>query len=88
MFEFQSIIKYLQEHWSEKEIIAFIRATSRTIEYITEHPRMFRRTSRPNMHEALITPHNLMINHFSGSRIEIVTLWDARRNPKKKHKIK
>jgi plasmid stabilization system protein ParE len=82
--EFELIIKYLEENWSVSEVVAFIRATARTVEYIREHPRMFRKSSKRNLREALITPHNLMIYHFSGKRIEIVSFWDTRKNPKQK----
>jgi plasmid stabilization system protein ParE len=87
--EFKKIINYLRDNWSEQEVEKFINATARTIEYIVEYPRMFRETKRRNVHEVLVTPQNLLLYHVSGTRIQIVTIWDTRQNPRrKKYKTK
>lgn len=82
--EFDKVINYLTENWTEQEVAGFIRATNKVINYLYEHPRIFRKTSRRNVHEALITPQNLMLYKVIGKKIEIMTFWDTRRNPKKK----
>lgn len=81
---FERIISYLQSEWSEREIAHFIRATQRTIEYIAEHPKMFRKTNRQGLHEALVTPHNLLIYKVYRNRIDLITFWDTRQNPRRK----
>ncbi len=84
---FNKIIEYLEKNWSQRGIENFINATEITLRFITESPKMFRKTSKKNVHEALITPHNLMIYKIIGERIDIITFWDTRKNPgKKKHK--
>lgn len=45
---------------------------------------MFRATNKKNVHEALVTPHNLLIYKVYAHQIEIITFWDTRRNPRKK----
>lgn len=82
--DFNNIIDYLRENWTEKEVSLFIRATQRTVEYIVEYPRSFRSTTKRNVHEVLVTPHNLMIYHVSGNFVQILMIWDTRRNPRKK----
>lgn len=81
---FQAVIAYLQSVWSEREIANFIQATQSTIAYIAEHPKMFRKTNRKNVHEALVTPHNLLIYKVYPTRIDLITFWDTRQNPRKK----
>ena len=81
---FRIIIQYLESEWSKAEVIAFITATDRIIDYISERPRMFRKTGIRNVHEAMITPHNLLIYRIKGSSIQLITFWDTRRNPKRK----
>jgi hypothetical protein len=75
---------YLERKWTEREIANFIEATSRIVEYITEHPRMFRKTNKRNIHEALVTPHNLLIYKVYSTRIDLLTFWDTRQHPRKK----
>lgn len=81
---FESVIMYLERKWTEREIANFIEATSRIVEYITEHPRMFRKTNKRNVHEALVTPHNLLIYKVYSTRIDLLTFWDTRQHPRKK----
>jgi len=45
---------------------------------------MFRETNIANVHEALVTPHNLLIYKIYPKRIDLITFWDTRQNPKKK----
>ena len=84
---FNKIIEYLEKDWSQKEIENFINATEIVVKFISENPKMFRKTNKKNVREALITPHNLMIYKIIGEQIDIITFWDTRKNPrKKKHK--
>jgi plasmid stabilization system protein ParE len=81
---FSKIIKYLGEHWSQKEIEDLINATEIITKLISENPEMFRKGKRKNVREALVTPHNLMIYKIYKKRIDIITFWDTRKNPRKK----
>lgn len=82
--EFQRIITYLEKEWSEKEIIQFVETTDKIIDYISEYPLMFRKTDKRNVHEALVTEHNLLVYKVYKDRIDLITFWDTRRDPEKK----
>jgi plasmid stabilization system protein ParE len=81
---FNQVIDYLNEKWTESEIINFVSSTDRIVDYIVQNPKMFRKTNKKNIHEAVVTPHNLLIYKIYPTRIYLVTFWDTRRNPKKK----
>ena len=81
---FSRVLKYLQDEWTEKEIEKFIEATDFVVHYISVKPLMFRRTNKRNVHEALITEHNLLIYKIYPTHISLITFWDTRQNPKKK----
>lgn len=81
---FESTIEYLSIHWTEKEVEHFVVSTEIVINFISENPKMFRKTGRKNIHEALITPHNLMIYKVYSDRIVVLRFWDTRKNPRKK----
>jgi plasmid stabilization system protein ParE len=55
---FNRIMEYLLREWSENEVENFVSATDKVIEYISRHPKMFRKTNRKNVREALVTPQN------------------------------
>lgn len=81
---FDGIINYLEKYWSEKEVDKFILATDRVIRFISVFPRMFRSTNKKNIHEALVTSHNLLIYKVCPTHIDILTFWDTRQYPLKK----
>jgi plasmid stabilization system protein ParE len=83
---FEAILTYLKTHWTEKEIRSFVAATYKTIDTIAKQPLLFRKTKKPDIHEALITKHNLLLYRIKEHQIDLITFWDTRKNPKKKLK--
>jgi len=81
---FDQVLNYLEEEWTEKEVSNFIELTGRIVKYISQNPKMFRKTNKNDVYEALVTPHNLLIYKVYPAKIYLVTFWDTRRNPKKK----
>ncbi len=82
------IIEYLDAKWTEKEIAYFILQTERVLSFISENPVLFRKSDKKHVHEALITPHNLLLYRVKPKHIELITFFDTRQNPKKKHSTK
>jgi plasmid stabilization system protein ParE len=83
-FDFENIIEFLRKEWSEKEIRNFILETSRVINFISEHPYIFRNTKHYNAREVLVTSHNLLVYKIDGDKIILITFWDTRQNPNRK----
>ncbi len=83
---FQIVIDYLESNWTTKEVQNFVQLTDKTIKYIKIFPRLFRKSKKNNVFEALITKHNLMIYQIRNNQIEILTFFDTRQHPKKKMK--
>ncbi len=81
---FTEIIEYLEENWTENEIEKFITATNKVLNYIADHPVMFRRSKKKNIHEALISDKHLLIYRVKPGHIELITFWDNRQNPNRK----
>jgi plasmid stabilization system protein ParE len=81
---FDAIINYFKVEWSEQEVTQLINSTERVITLISEHPKMYRKTNRKHVHEALITPHNILIYKIYSTHIDLLTFWDTRKNPRKK----
>lgn len=57
----QSVIDYLELAWGEKQIINFLKASEELIEKISQFPYSFRSSKYEQIHEVLITKHNLLI---------------------------
>ncbi len=86
IFTFNKVIEFLEKEWTLKEIQHFILETERVIEFISEHPYIFRNTKYFNIREVLVTPHNLLVYKIDSEQIILITFWDTRQNPnRKKH---
>jgi plasmid stabilization system protein ParE len=81
---FDAIIEYLKHKWTERQIAHFVGSTNKVLELISDNPRMYRKTNRKNFHEALVTPHNLLIYKVYPTRIDLLMFWDTRQSPRKK----
>lgn len=81
---FNNIIEYLYYKWTEKEIENFINATNKYVSFIAKHQKLFRDTNIKNVHEALVTPQNLLIYKIYDAHIDLITFWDTLQNPVKK----
>lgn len=81
---FEKVIAYLENNWTEKEVINFVTSTNSVTKFISEYPAMFRQTGKRNVREALITANNLLIYKIYPKHIDLITFWDTRQNPRKK----
>jgi plasmid stabilization system protein ParE len=81
---YERVLEYLQAKWTQREINNFIHQTEEVLEYISQSPKMFRKTNRKNVHEALVTPHNLLAYKIYTRHITLIAFWDTRKNPKRK----
>jgi plasmid stabilization system protein ParE len=58
---YQEIIEYLKYKWNDRVIERFIAQTEKVLHQIKQRPAIFRRSGKMNIHEVLITKHNLLI---------------------------
>ena len=82
---FESVIDYLEEKWTEKEVRNFIRKTNSLIKQIEKHPYQYKSSSFHQIRKAVITKHNSLIYHVNekSEQIELYTFWDNRKDPSK-----
>jgi plasmid stabilization system protein ParE len=79
-----NILDYLQKNWGENIVDEFILKLERILSLVSQKPNMFRRSSKMNVHQVLITKHNLLFYRILENKIELLTIFDTRQNPVKK----
>lgn len=84
---FSTIIYYLEQNWTEKIVADFIRKTNQKLFEIQQRPKMYRRSAKISIYEALITKHNLLLYRIKGNKIELLTFFDTSQDPKKKYNL-
>ena len=83
---YDEIIDWLSENWTSREIANFIIRTKEVLEIISHNPDLYRKSGKENVHEALITKHNLLLYRKKRNKVELMTFFDTRQNPAKKFK--
>ena len=84
MDDYENIVHYLIENWSEKEALAFITKTERVIRMICEMPKMFPGSMiYPDARRTVLSKHNTLYYRVLESTIEIITIFDSRQSKEK-----
>ncbi len=78
------IMRHLRDNWSQREMDRFDNELDEVLEAIALFPKGYRRGGGDQIREAFIKPWNLLIYRARTDRIELLTFWDARRDPRKK----
>jgi plasmid stabilization system protein ParE len=79
------VYQYLLKKFSAKTAYAFIDRLEKRIDFIARNPAVGRLSvKRKNVRSILFTPHNQIYYRYQKNKIEILCLFDMRKNPKKK----
>jgi plasmid stabilization system protein ParE len=81
---FDKIIKYLEKEWTKKEIGKLVSNTQKVLQQIESESIKFRTSGKKDIHEVLVTKHNLLIYRIKKNRIDLLIFYDTRQHPKKK----
>lgn len=77
-------LKYLEDNWTEKEIVNFIRKLDKRLNLISIYPKLFSKTKiRKNIRRSVLTKHNVIYYQFENKQVNILALFDSRQHPSK-----
>ena len=84
LVEAKEQLKKLKE-FSAKTAFQFLEKLEQRIELIIAHPTIGKPSlKKQNIRSILFTPHNQIFYRYNDSKIEILCLFDMRKDPKKK----
>jgi hypothetical protein len=79
------VYQYLLKEFSAKIAFNFLDRLEKRIEFITKNPTVSKLSAkRKDVRSILFTPHNQLFYRYKNNIIEILCLFDMRKNPKKK----
>ena len=79
------VYQYLLKEFSSKTALLFLDKIEERIELISKYPTIGKlSTKKENVRSILLTPHNLLFYRYHNNKIEILCLFDMRKNPIKK----
>ena len=83
---FGSIVNWLKEKWSEKEINKLIQRTENLIKTLQQHPESCRPSlKKKNVRIAILDKHTQLFYHYNakGKTITVLLFWEMKQNPQK-----
>ncbi|PZX55572.1 type II toxin-antitoxin system RelE/ParE family toxin [Algoriphagus chordae] len=83
--ELQSTFEYLENNWTEKEIVKLVLKLEHTVELISKNPAMFQVSLEKNgIRQAVVMKHNTLYYRIIGETIEILSFFSNRQNPSRR----
>lgn len=80
-------IDYLQQHWTEKEIVAFTKKVTNILAAVREQPLMYRKSDKlKNVHVGVIIKQVSLVYRVKSRKkeIELIAFIDTRQDPAKR----
>ena len=78
-----SIIKYLEDNWTKREIEKFLKKLNKHISIIQSQPDSFPKTNNYNVRRSVVTKQITLYYSISQDTLNIVSLFDNRQDPQK-----
>lgn len=78
---YTSILEYLYEEWTIKELQAFIDRTEEVIKYINDNPSLYVYSKEGDAHKCVVVKQVSLFYRVKANYIELLVFWDNRQNP-------
>jgi plasmid stabilization system protein ParE len=77
----KSIISYLENNWTEKEISKFVRKLDHQLELIAQNPRLFPKVDNSKARKSVLSKQISIFYSIAKREINILFIHDSRKNP-------
>jgi len=82
--ELSETITYLEENWTEKELIQFAKAVDNTVEIITRHPEIYPISNeKKKTRKAIVDKNNTIYYRVVKNAIEVLSVFGTKQDPAK-----
>ena len=85
--EIDDICEYIEYKWSLNSKEKFLKLLKRNIDLIEENPTLFQISYYKNLHKCVVSKQTTIFYKFNDYKIQIISVFDTRQNPKKIKKI-
>jgi plasmid stabilization system protein ParE len=86
--DIRAVLTYLEENWNQKVIDEFFQKLQTFYVIVSINPRVFGYyDKRRNIRNYALTKQNIVYYRNKRDRIEIITVFDGRQNPRKLEKL-
>lgn len=83
--ELEATITFLEENWTEKEIRNLAQKLEEILNLISQNPYLFQTSEiKKDIRRVPILSHNTLYYRIKENKIEIISFFSNRKNPRKK----
>lgn len=83
--ELSDTVKYLEENWTERELIQFANAVDHTIEIISRHPEIYPISNKKKRtRKAVVDKNNTIYYRIIKDSIQILSVFGTKQDPVKR----
>jgi len=80
----ESISRYIQKHWSEREVQIFFRKLEERITLISQYPTLFPKLEiHDKVRRSVLNKQSSIYYKFENDIVELLYIFDNRQNPDK-----
>lgn len=80
---YYSILEYLNENWTFRELRAFVNRTDYVIKHIQLNPLLYSFSKKSGTHKCVLVKQVSLFYRINGDFVELLVFWDTRQNPAK-----
>jgi plasmid stabilization system protein ParE len=78
-----ALVEYLQNKWSVRVKDKFLYLLEKKISQLSKNPSMYEASKSKDVRKCVVTHQTILYYRIKENEIEIITIQDSRRNPKK-----
>jgi len=83
--ELSDTVKYLEENWTERELIQFANAVDHTIEIISRHPEIYPVANKKRKtRKAVVDKNNSIYYRIVQDSVQILSVFGTKQDPAKR----
>jgi len=78
-----TILEYLEENWTIKEMESFINRSDQVIEHISQYPNHYPYSKESDSYKCVFISQVSLFYRLKEQQIELLIFWDNRQDPAK-----
>jgi plasmid stabilization system protein ParE len=83
--ELDQTIKYLEESWTNQDVVNFVAKLEDTLALLSKSPELFPKSDiKKGIFRVIIAKHNTLYFRLRGENLEIVSFFSHRQSPRKR----
>ena len=80
---YDEIIFSIEQKWTQREVVIFIKRTEEVLNYIKQNPTLYPFSKKSKIHRAVVSSQTNLYYEVKHDRIILLSFWINRKNPKK-----